>query len=250
MTDDERLSPDEQLVLARRYRRTHDRLLEDRLLRSQLRLVAKLARQLGRDRDRDDLIQEGSLGVLQAIRHFDPARGVRLSTYAAWWIRAYQLRWLVANHRLVRVGKTVLQRRVFFEGRALRRRLITAGLDAAPDQLARRLGVDAGRFARDLSCIDAREVDIDASLPQPDDGVEERLGAAETKKVVADEVRRFVASLRGRSRTIVRDRWLEEQPLTLREMGRRLGVSRERVRQLEGRLLKELRERLPADVAA
>jgi RNA polymerase sigma-32 factor len=250
MTDTENLTPDEQLVLARRYWRTHERKLEERLMRSQIRLVMKLARQLGRPRDRDDLVQEGCLGVLQAIRHFEPKRGVRLSTYAAWWIRAYQLRWLVANHRLVRVGKTALQRRAFFEGRALRRRLTTAGLNAAPDELARRLRVDPERLARDLSCIDAREVDMDFSLPLEGDDAEAQLGAAETTKVVADEVRHFVAGLDGRSRKIVSARWLDEKPATLREMGRRLGVSRERVRQLEGRLLAELKERLPADLAA
>jgi RNA polymerase sigma-32 factor len=250
MTQAEELTPDEQLVLARRYRRTGDRKLEERLVRSQIRLVAKLARQLGRARDRDDLIQEGCIGVLHAVRQFDPSRGVRLSTYAAWWIRAYQLRWQVANHRLVRVGKTALQRRVFFEGRALRRRLDAAGLDAAPDELARRMGVNAERLDRDLRSIDAREVGVDPSLPQPAPGAEERLAQAETEKLVADEVRQFVAGLDGRSRTIVRARWLEEEPMTLREMGRRLGVSRERVRQLEGRLLEELRERLPADLAA
>jgi RNA polymerase sigma-32 factor len=245
------ITPEEQIELAREYLRSRDRKLEDRLVQSQLGLVHKLAQQYRRPRDHDDLIQEGCLGVIHAVRHFDPERGVRLSSYTAWWIRAYQLRWLVANHRLVRVGKTALQRRAFFEARALRSRLSAAGLEPTVADLASRMGVDAERLASDLDCIDAREVDIDgpSDLISAVEGADDRLGAAEAQRLLGDELSRFMKTLDRRERSIVQARWLRDSPLTLREMGRKLSVSRERIRQLEGRLFQRIRRRLPADLA-
>jgi RNA polymerase sigma-32 factor len=244
----EKISPEEQIVLARQYAKTGDPKLEERLVRSQIRLVAKMARAYGRDRE--DLIQEGCIGVVQALRHFDPGRRVRFSTYATWWIRAYQLRWLVSNHRLVKVGKTAQQRRIFFQVRALRAKLEAAGIEATPAELARHLGVDEESLAADLRCIEAREVPLETQELDSGSAVDDRLAAAETERLVKRKLSSFIAALDRRDRTIIKARWLREDPASLRELGRRLGVSRERVRQIESRLLHEMRERLPADLAA
>jgi RNA polymerase sigma-32 factor len=252
MLEAEIISPDEQLVLAKAYVRDHDPRLEARLLRSQIRLVIKMARLHGRARDRDDLVQEGCIGVVQALRHFDPTRRVRVSTYAAWWIRAYQLRWMVANHRLVKIGKTAQQRKIFFQARSLRAQLEAAGVEATPAELAKRMRIDEASLVEDLRCIDAREVPIDGPVQHADEhaAADERLGAAEAVQVVQKRLRGFVATLEPRDRTIVQARWLSDTPTPLRELGRKLGVSRERVRQLETRLLDQMRQSLPRDLAA
>jgi RNA polymerase sigma-32 factor len=244
------ITPEQQLALAREYVRTRSPEIESQLVESQLRLVRKLARGCRSPNDREDLFQEGCLGVVHAVRQFDPERGVRLSTYAAWWIRAYQLRWLLGNHRLVKIGKTARQRRLFFQGRALRATLTAAGQDASNAVLARRLGVDEQQLALDLGSIDAREVPLEGPLLAADAPVDERLGEAEAERVVARELSLFVKGLRGRDRVIVESRWLKESPTPFRDLGRQLGVSRERVRQLEHRLLVEMKRRLPQDLAA
>jgi RNA polymerase sigma-32 factor len=242
------ISPEQQIVLAKEYLRTRDPKLEDQLVRSLLRLAAAMANRY--PRDRDDLYQEGCLGVVQAVRHFDPARGVRLSTYAAWWIRAYQLRWLMANHRLVRIGKTARQRRFFFQAHAVKRRLSVAGLDDSPAAVARELGVDADQLEADLRSINAREVSLDGPLTDQNAAPDEKLGAAEAERIVSAELARFLLTLEPRDRLILRSRWMSDSPPSLRVLGKRLGVSRERVRQIEHRLLKRMRKQLPADLAA
>ncbi len=255
------LSPELEKSLVLDYRRTRDRRIEDRLVRSQLRLVAKLAHEYAPRRgDVDDLMQEGSLGLIQAIRRFDPDRGVRLSTYTAWWIRAYQLRWLVVNHRLVRVGTTAAQRRIFFNARSARRRLSAAGVDDSA-ALARHIGVGGDELEKTLRRIESREISLDQPVREGDEATrieqlvdeetatDERVAAAELGGLVAREAARFRASLSGRDRTLFDARWTGATQPSLKSIGERLGVSRERARQLEERLLRKLRDRLPSDVA-
>jgi RNA polymerase sigma-32 factor len=243
------------------YRRKHDKALEDRLVRSQLRLVAKLAREYARDEDDvAELIQEGSLGLLHAVRRFDPAHGTRLSTYAGWWIRAHQLRWLVHNHRLVRLGTTAAQRKLFFNLRGEQGRLEAAGADAGVDALARRLHVDRATVEQTLRRLNANDLSLDApgrdeqaaaiqrlpdTHPLPDVLVE----AAERARIVAEEADRFRHTLRGRDLFLFERRWLTDEPATLQALGDQVGVSRERARQLEDRLLEQLRRRLPDGLA-
>ena len=256
------LSPELEKQLANTYRRTQDPRAEDRLVRSQLRLVAKLAHEYARRRqdDVEDLIQEGSLGLIQAVRRFDPSRGVRLSTYAAWWIRAYQLRWLVRNHRQVRVGTTAAQRRIFFNARGARRKLSAAGVGDSVAALARQMGVREGELEETLRRIDQREVSLDQPVREGEDATrldqladerhrpDERAEAKEIERLVVREAARFRASLHGRDRTLFDARWMRDTQPTLTALARRFGVSRERARQLEARLLRGLRRRLPSEL--
>ena len=250
----------EQDALAREYRRTGDRALEDKLVRSQLRLVATLARKHARDEQkREELFQEGSLALIHAVRRYDPARGVSLSSYAAWWIRAYQLRWLLANHRLVRIGKNAAERRIFFNARRLRGQLESAGVEVTTHGLADQLRVSDSELAGTLRRIDVSERSIDAPLGDgtPSDLLadprvlpDEAAATAEREGCVAREAARFAESLTGRARVLFASRWLSGSPPTLASLGKRLGVSRERVRQLEARLLKQFRAQIPTALAA
>jgi RNA polymerase sigma-32 factor len=258
----ELLPPDRERALAREYRRTGSREIEDRLVRSQLRLVIRLANEYGNDDDSvEDLTQEGALGLLAAVRRFDPARGVRLSTYAGWWIRAYQLRWLVRNHRLVRIGKTAAQRRIFFNARGLRGVLESAGVQSGDRELARRLGVGENEVSETLERIEHEELSLDQ--PSLEDGqtrlerlADDRIGPeleaeqAELHRLFDREASGFRASLKGRDRALFEARWLGDSQPTLASVGERFGVSRERARQLEQRILGQLRARLSSDFAS
>jgi RNA polymerase sigma-32 factor len=232
------LTADEERRIAREYRRTQDRRLEDRLVRSQMRLVGKLAHEhAGHLEDIADLIQEGALGLVLAVRRFDPERGVRLSTYASWWIRAYVLRWLVANHRLVRLGKSTAERHIFHKVRGLRARLESAGLDAGVDELARHLDEDPDLVRDTLLRLERPEISLDA--PAANDAAarridrladrreppDEQIADAELAGLVMREADAFRRCLSGRDRTLFEARWFEAERPTLKALGTRFGSS-------------------------
>ncbi|HEX8826127.1 MAG TPA: sigma-70 family RNA polymerase sigma factor, partial [Archangium sp.] len=136
------LSREEESTLAQRVREAGDAKARGRLVASNLRLVVKLAREHHRPPLLlMDLIQEGNLGLVLAVERFEPERGVRLCTYAAWWIRAYLLRFIIENWRLVKVGTTDVQRKLFFRMREEESRMLASGQEASPRLLAERLGV-------------------------------------------------------------------------------------------------------------
>ncbi len=257
------LSRQEEHRLFEEYRRTGDKKIEARLLQSQLALVGRLTQlyQL-KGIDRRDLFQEGAIGLLQAIRRFDPSRGVRLSTYAAHWIRAYEFRYTLANYRLVRIGTTQVQRRIFFRLATLRARLTAAGIEPTAERLASLLGVDAASVVETESRLDARDLSLDAPLHSDGDTtrisrmatadapVDERLADYELAAILRFERDRYRNSLDARRRTLFDARWVAEPAPTLKTMGDRLGVSRERARQLEQKMLGELGDRVRSKAAA
>ncbi len=257
----ELLSRDEEVALARAWRRSGDAKLEDRLVRSQLRLSAHMARayRVGED-EREDLIQQGSLGVVEAVRRFDPERGIRLASYAGWWIRAFQLRYLLANHRLVRLGSTQQQRKIFFNLRSTRARLSVAGVEPAPEQLAAALGVSTEETVETARRIDYKDVSLDGAvaddrpsfgsrLASSEEDAESRLERGELIGLVRGEAELMRGELEGRERALFDARFCEDAP-TLAELGKRFGVSRERARQLEARLLGRLKTRVQRRLAA
>ena len=257
------LTREEEQRLFERYRRTGDKKIEARLLESQLGLVGRLTKLYRlKGIDRGDLFQEGAIGLLHAIRRFDPARGARLSTYAAHWIRAFEFRYTLANYRLVRIGTTQTQRRIFFRLAALRARLSSAGLEPTAPRLAALLGVDAKSVAETEARLEARDLSLDA--PVHSDGDRTGISRLATAEVAADkaladyevaEIVRFErdhyrSSLSPRRRALFDARFIDEGAPTLREMGDRLGISRERARQLEFKMLSELRARVLSTMAA
>jgi len=259
----DQLTREEERQLFEQYRRSGDKKIEERLVRSQLGLVGKLTQHYRlRGVEYDDLFQEGLLGLLRAIRRFDLSRGVRLSTYAAHWIRAYVFRYTIANFRLVRVGTTQAQRRVFFRLARLRARLAAAGIEATPERVAAMLGVDAQVVADTQARLGAGEVSLDArayddgersrldELAAVVPGADDVLGDEEVATVVRDERERFRDTLASRRRMLFDARWLADTQPTLKEMGERLGVSRERARQLERQMLDDLGDRVRQRLAA
>ena len=253
----EHLTRQEERALIDRYRRTRDPGLEAQLLRSQLGLVRMLARAHIVDAaEREDLVQEGLMGLLKAIRRFDPTRGVRLSTYAVWWIRAYQYISVLKNHRLVRLGTSQVQRRLYFRLRRVRARLLATGTEPTPERLGAIIGVSPVDVRAMAARLDSRELSLDAPAHadgsrsvierMPDLGarVDELAMAHERELIVRQERDRFRATLTGRRREVFDARWVGDDAPSLQALGDRYGVSRERIRQIERAMLDRLRARL------
>lgn len=258
------LSREEEATLARRVREEGDAKARGRLVASNLRLVVKLAREHHRaPLLLMDLIQEGNLGLVIAVERFEPERGVRLCTYAAWWIRAYLLRFIIENWRLVKLGTTDVQRKLFFRMREEEGRLLAAGREATPRQLAARLGVSEEDVVEMDQRLRHEEVRLDVppeddngrptpgrALPAGTPAVDEELGRRELTHWFQEKVHSFAHGLHDeRERYILEHRLLAEEPETLRTIGQHFQVSRERARQVEAGLIasmrKYLHERMP-----
>jgi RNA polymerase sigma-32 factor len=255
------LTPPEEKELATIYRAGDERA-GSRLVEANLRLVVKIAEEYGRAGDSLlDLIQEGNLGLVRAVQKFDPARGVRLSSYAAWWIRAYILKYLLSNHRMVRVGTTLAQRRLFYRLRRERERLENAGIAAEAGKIAEALQVKETQVVEMEMRLGASEASLDAPVNEDSrssqlDFLSDDAAARPDVRVENDEfhvrlkgsLEKFVGSLQGRERDIAERRLLAEEPITLREIGMRYGVSRERARQLEANLKEKMKAFLKTEL--
>ncbi|HVU49063.1 MAG TPA: sigma-70 family RNA polymerase sigma factor [Polyangia bacterium] len=252
------MSRDEEHDIAVRFAATGDQRLADRLVNANLRLVLKIAFEyrLSR-RDVTDLIQEGNLGLVHAVQKFDPHRGVKLATYATWWIRAYMLKFMLANARLVKVGTTRAQRKLFFSLRRARMHLEgKSASDVGADQLAASLAVSEGEVVDMERRLAAPDASLDAPAHLGDDRnlmecidaggelAESQLVRSELQEKVCRELEAFGRRLRGRDDLIFRQRLFCDEPTTLASLAADFNVSRERVRQIELRLKERLRVHL------
>lgn len=249
---------EEEHALAVRWVEEGDREAARRLVLANLRLVVKIAMEYRRTWTNVlDLIQEGNVGLLQAVQRFDPYQGVKLSSYAVYWIRAYVLKYLLDNIRLVRLGTTRAQRKLFFRLNKEKRELERLGFEVEPRLIAERLDVSEDdvrdmeqRLGQSDLSIDAPVRDEEGSATYGDflaSGVrsaEQDVADEELRRVFLAKVHEFASTLDEREKRIVEERILAEDPKTLQEMGDAFGVTRERVRQLEARVVGRLREYL------
>jgi RNA polymerase sigma-32 factor len=227
------------------------------LVLSNLRLVVKIAMEYRRAWTNTlDLIQEGNVGLMEAVQRFDPYQGVKLSSYAVYWIRAYILKYILDNMRSVRLGTTRASRKLFFRLNKEKRELERLGYEAEPKLIAERLDVSEedvidmeARLARPDLSFDAplRSDDADGMtfgdrMAGPGIDSEAAYGATELREVFLGKIAEFATSLNDRDKQILRERVLAEEPRTLADLGEEFDVSRERVRQLEVKLVKRLRK--------
>ena len=252
------LSREEEKALAVRAHDHGDAEAAQQLALANLRLVVKIAMDYRRVWTNVlDLIQEGNLGLLQGVQRFDPHRGVKLSSYAAYWIRAYILKYLIDNIRLVRMGSSRAERKLFFQLNRARRELERAGFAAEPKLLAEKLDVKESevidmerRLSQSDLSIDAPTSDESGSatfgdfLASPGASVESLVADEDMRATFREIVDAFAVDLDERGQQILRERVLADEPRTLQEIGNDLGVTRERVRQLEKKLVDQLREYL------
>jgi RNA polymerase sigma-32 factor len=251
------LSREEELELVKRYRETGDRDALFRLVTSNLLIVVRIARSFRHAaRNLLDLIQEGNLGLLQAIDRFDPEVGVRLPTYAGWWIRAYILKYLLDNVRLVRVGTTNARRKLLHNLRQEQRKLEAEGYEVGPKLLAEHFGASEEDVRDVQMALAGRDVSLDAPvgedgvrtrgdlIPDAAPTVEEEVARRELQERAQAAIAAFREGLGGRDRVILDERILSEDPKTLQALGDRFGTTREAVRQAETKVMTRLRAHL------
>ncbi len=247
------LTEEEEKELAIRYKKTGDLDAAYKLTTANLMLVIKVAMTFKREwQSLMDLIQEGNVGLMKAVKNFDPFRGVRLSSYATWWIKSYILKHILDNWRLVRVGTTNARRKLLFNLKKEKEKLEQEGFDPTTKLLAERFGVNEGEIIDVSASIGAMDVSIDAPT-HPDstmtpaqtltDGksVESNAEFNQFQDILNKNIENFKTELNANEITILNQRILSENPLSLKEIGDLRGVTREAVRQAEQRLLKKFK---------
>jgi len=257
------LTPDEEKALTTRYHETGDRDAGSRLITSNLRLVIKIALEFQKYWMKNllDLIQEGNIGLMHAIKKFDPYRGIKLSYYASFWIKAYILKFIMDNWKLVKIGTTQSQRKLFYNLKREKEKLRALGFEPGPKLLADALNVREEEVIEMDQRLGGWELSLDAPLkdgsdeyhknflPATDPQVEEVLANAELKNMFRRKLAEFRTELNDKELDILDLRLLAEKSLTLQEIGARHHISRERVRQIEDRLIKRLRQYLKNEIA-
>ncbi len=264
------LARDEEHELALRWKEERDQHALHRITVAHMRLVISMAakfRHFGLSMS--DLIQEGHVGLLEAAARFEPEREVRFSTYATWWIRASMQDYILRNWSIVRGGTSSAQKALFFNLRRLRARLAQDPRALAGNALHRELSDALGVTVADVARMDARLAGPDTSLNAPmagDSSASDRMDFLVSEEPLPDEVvgsqidgerrrrwlRQAMATLNARELKIIRERRLRDEGATLESLGVKLGISKERVRQIEGRAIEKLRAalvKLDADMA-
>lgn len=249
------LSREEEHELAVRYKEKNDIEAAYRLVSSNLWLVVKIAREYKRAaKNLLDLVQEGNIGLMEAVKNFDPYRGVRFPSYAVWWIKAYIVRYMIANLRMVKIGTTQAQRKLYFNLNKEKEKLERMGIFPKPKLLAEKLNVKESEVVEmeqrlgspDLS-VDAplgpgEDSDLHALLPSASPDSEELVFQKQRAEFIQDGFTEFAATLKEKEKIIFNRRMVSEERATLQELSDELGISRERVRQIENRIKEKLKD--------
>ena len=252
------LTPEEEFNLAARYRKCNDRESAHKLITSNLRFVVKVALEYKTYGIKLlDLIQEGNIGLMMAVKKFDPYKGYRFISYAVWWIRAYIQNFIVKSWSLVKIGTTQAQKKLFYRIGKVRKALEADGeSEAKYEHLASDLDVTKADIVEMEQRMAARDLSLDS--PVSDDhelthldllqekslNQEESLALEQERKILEREVIRVMNHLNQKETYVIKNRIMSDSSLTLREIGNHLNLSRERVRQIESEALKKLRKRI------
>ena len=258
------LQPEEELALARKVKEDGDPDAAFRLISSHLRLVVRVAMDFQRRWMQNvlDLIQEGNVGLVKAVSKFDPEKGIKFSYYATFWIKAYILKFIMDNWRLVKIGTTQTQRKLFYNLNKERQHLISQGFDPDTAMLAEHLNVTEEQVSEMEQRLDASDMSLNTPmnldneqgatrmdyLPALAPGIEDTLGDNEISHLVRERLESLLPKLTDKETFILRHRLLTDDPITLREIGEEFQITRERVRQIEARLLQKVRDHLFAHI--
>lgn len=250
------LSRDREHELAVRIFENDDREAAYEMVTSNLRLVVKIALEFQRVWMQNllDLIQEGNIGLMQAVRKFDPYKNVKFSYYASFWIKAYILKFIMDNWRLVKIGTTQGQRKLFFKLKKEKQSLIDQGFDPKPKLLSERLGVTEKEIVDMDQRLDGWDVSLDAPLSDDSDSekiefisydsesAEDQVSKKQMDNLIHGKIEEFRKLMTKRENEIFDLRIFSDSPATLQEIGDRYGISRERVRQVEKNIITKMRE--------
>lgn len=250
------LQPDEEFELIRRYREKNDSKAAFKLISSHLRLVVRIAMDFQRSWMQNilDLIQEGNVGLMKALQKFDPDRGIKFSYYASFWIKAYILKFIMDNWRMVKVGTTQAQRKLFYNLSRERQRLLNQGFEADAGSLSRSLNVSEQEVTEMEQRLGSADLSLDAPfsedtsltrmemLPALTTPVEDLLAEEQMVQILRRQIKEMLPYLSDKERDVLEQRLMNEDPVTLRKIGEKYSISRERVRQIEARLIQKIRE--------
>ena len=250
------LTKEEELELAIRVREHNDQEAAFRLVTSNLRLVVKIAMDFHRYWTKSllDLIQEGNVGLLQAVKKFDPYRGIKFSYYSSFWIKAYMLKYIMENWKLVKIGTTQTQRKLFFNLSKERDKLIAQGFTPEPKLLAERLDVREEDIEEMTQRLGGGEVSLNAPigddlreeygsfLPDKTMTIESQLSEIEGRTILLQKLKEYREKLSGKDLDIFDNRIMAESPVTLQELGDKYNISRERVRQIQVRIVNNIKK--------
>ncbi len=250
----EPLSPEEERRLALRYREKEDQDAAYRLVTSNLRLVVKVAMIYHSVYfNVMDLIQEGNIGLIEATKRFDPYKGARLPTYASWWIKAYIIKFILDNFRIVRVGTTNERRKLLFNLRKEKERLRLQGIEPTPARIAKQLNVSVENVKDIEQNMESSDLSLNSyvnedqsiqyvdTLRATEELVDERIARGELQKLFSDKIQEFAQTLSEREQYILSERLIAQEPKTLQEIANRFGVTREAIRLNEKGLVKKIK---------
>ena len=254
----EPLTSEEEHRLAVLYREQGDQQAAYRLITSNLLLVVKIARLYNRVYTNAlDLIQEGNIGLMEAVKRFDPYREARLPTYASWWIKAYIIKFILDNFRIVRVGTTNERRKLLFNLRKEKEKLRLQGIEPTPALIAQRLNVDPEDVREVEKAIESSDLSLDATIGDGESSVryldtleateemsDENLARGELQDLFNQEIKKFSAELNDRQKTILYERLIAESPKTLQVIADQYAVTREAIRLTEKSLVAKIKEHM------
>lgn len=248
------LTKEEEYKLTVQYYETGDSKIAEKLIQSNLRFVVKVAREYSRFSSRVmDLIQEGNIGLVRAVQEFNPYKGVRLITYAVWWIRGYIQEYLIRHHSIVHIGTSKKQRKLFYLLQREKEKLE----DLQETKLLPALAGQAKTSIKEAEALKQTVLQKDVSLDQPlsrgslmdlqkkeDENMDETFSDLQQKNLLQQELKKMAGEFNEKEREVLQNRLLKSQPETLQAIADRFNVTKEAIRQVEERLLKKLREKL------
>ncbi|MDH4466437.1 MAG: RNA polymerase factor sigma-32 [Bacteriovoracaceae bacterium] len=251
------LTPEEEKILTEKLFETGDIEIAKSLVMANLRLVVKIAMEYRHSYQNIlDLIQEGNIGLMKAVSKFNPNSGAKLSYYASWWIRSYILKFILDNFRLVKIGTTQEQKKLFYNLMREKNRLMAQGIDPTVKLLSQNLDVSeksvtemqqrlesqGSEISLDQFSLDDDGPSLHDLIPDDRESVEEELGFSQGLQILQQNLGQFLAELKPRDREIFEKRLLSEIPESLQSIADQYGVTRERIRQVEERLINRLKE--------
>jgi RNA polymerase sigma-32 factor len=253
------LSPEEEFAIAVRLKKFNDMAAAEKLVVSNLRFVVKVAHEYRNYGIKlSDLIQEGNIGLMHAVKKFDPYKGYRLISYAVWWIRAYMQNYIIKTWSLVKIGTTQVQRKLFFKlGQAKKKLETLSHKNPEFGEIAASLGVKSGEIQEMDLRMTNRDVSLDAYINDDSDvthidyityegeSQEAVLIKKEETEIVSRHIAGALAKLTEKEKFIIKQRVMADNPMTLQEIGDRYKITRERARQIEKQVLKKLRMSIP-----
>jgi RNA polymerase sigma-32 factor len=252
------LSREEEQVLAKKYYESKDPAAAEALIKANLRFVVKVAAEYSKFGSKMiDLIQEGNVGLMHAVREFNPYKGARLITYAVWWIRGYIQEFMMRQYSMVRIGTTQNQRKLFYKLKKEKEALDAMGIEPSMQLLSSRLGIPEDEVRDMAQRMSGRDLSLDRPLDDEsganlgdmqknhsDQPLDEQLAKAEQLAMLTEKINEIRPDLSDREKIILDERILNDDPLTLQEIGEKYGITREAVRQMEQRLMKKIKAKM------